>query len=147
MKSWIAVVLSCFMVLQVSSLCFAGDDERLVDLGNGIVQDSKTGLMWQLDKSRRSVKSVDAAESYAKESRLGGFADWRVPTLAERWDLLQVFVYKNNGVVEFTKATSRYWTRETDKGTQPIKLDISCLCLSNEDIDYSSRGYVRLVRN
>lgn len=47
---------------------------------------------------------------------------------ARRLDLLQLFVFKNNNGIEFSKFDSKYWTTESDKGAQPIKLDLSCMC-------------------
>lgn len=146
MKSFLLLCVGCVMALQVTGISFA-KESRLLDLGNGIVQDTHTGLMWQEGKSRKNFTTDEEAKTYTKDLKLGDFSDWRIPTLAERWDLLQIFMYKNNNGVEFPKAKSRYWTAETDKGLQPIKLDFSCLCLANEEVDYSKKGYVRAVRN
>ncbi|PLX48178.1 MAG: hypothetical protein C0613_11730 [Desulfobulbaceae bacterium] len=136
----------CFIVLLMPSMALAGQNDRLSMAADGIVVDNKTHLMWQLDKSRRSFSDRSRAEAYAAELRLGGYTNWRLPTLAERWDLLQVFMYKNNGSIVFPKSASRYWTAETDKGTLPIKLDISCMCRGDQEIEYKSKGYVRAVR-
>ncbi len=147
MKQLILVFLCAFLTLQFPCQTMAGNNtERLIDLGNGIIKDSHTGLMWQQGKSRKSFTSEDDARHYAATLDLGGFTDWRLPTLAERWDILQVFVYKNNGSVEFPKMSYRYWTSESDEGTIPIKLDITCLCRGDEDVEYKSKGKVRAVR-
>jgi hypothetical protein len=45
------------------------------------VIDHKTGLMWARDESKRS--DYDNAEAHCKALRLGGFSDWRLPTLDE----------------------------------------------------------------
>ena len=86
----------------VASLALAGET-RLLQLDNVIVKDTKTGLLWQLDKSPQLFDSQEKAAQYASTLELGGYHDWRLPTLAERWDLLQVFVFKDNSGVEFPK--------------------------------------------
>lgn len=134
------LIAACF-----SSMAFAGEP-RLVQLDNTMVKDTKTGLIWQFDKSAEQFDSKEKAAQYAGSLDLGGYHDWRLPTLDERWDLLQVFVLKNNGGIEFPKFDNKYWTMETHKGTLPIKLDISCMCRGDQEIEYKSAGYVRAVR-
>ena len=129
----------------VASLALAGET-RLLQLDNGMIKDTKTGLLWQLDKSPQLFDSQEKAAQYASTLELGGYHDWRLPTLAERWDLLQVFVFKDNSGVEFPKFDNKYWTAETDQGTRPIKLDITCMCQGTKDIEYKNVGYVRAVR-
>lgn len=46
-----------------------------------IVMDTKTGLQWQRDYGNPSNHAD--AERYAESLRLGGFADWRLPTREE----------------------------------------------------------------
>ena len=142
----IFLVLCCALFVTTSALA-ANNQARLVDLGNGIIEDTKTHLQWQYDKSKRPFSSVEDAGNYVKTLDLGGHHDWRLPTLAERWDLLQAFVYKKNGNITFPRQGSKYWTSQTDKGTQAIKLDITCLCRGDEEVVYKNRGYVRAVRN
>jgi len=133
------------LVSLTASLTFAGE-ARLVNLDNGMIKDTKTGLIWQLGNSPQVFDSQEKAAQYATTLDLGGDHDWRLPTLAERWDLLQIFVYKNNGAIEFPKFDNKYWTAETDKGTQPIKLDITCMCRGDKEVEYKNTGYVRAVR-
>jgi len=128
-----------------ASLALAGE-ARLVQLDNSMVKDTKTGLTWQLDKSPEQFDTKEKAAQYASSLELGGYHDWRLPSLEERWDLLQVFVLKNNGGIEFPKFDNKYWTLETHKGTQPIKLDISCMCRGDQEVEYKNSGYVRAVR-
>lgn len=128
-----------------ASLALAGE-ARLVPLDNGMVKDTKTGLIWQFGNSPQTFDSQEKAAQYAGTLDLGGNHDWRLPTLAERWELLQIFVFKNNGAIEFPKFDNKYWTAETDKGTRPIKLDITCMCRGDKEIEYKNAGYVRAVR-
>ena len=147
MKRLIPLFIAVFMLGLCPLTSWAANKSlQLSDLGNGIIKDSKTGLMWQHGKSKKSYTAKADAEQYAKDLTLGGYNDWRLPTLAERWDLLQVFVYKNNGDITFPRSNSKYWTAATDKGTTPIKLDITCLCRGDEEVEYKTKGYVRAVR-
>ena len=142
MKYFFLVALA---VLLVPTTLYA-DSDRLVLEGKDVVLDTHTKLMWQYGKSRRALKTEAEALEYAKDLRLGGFDDWRLPTLAERWDIVQIYMYKNNGDINFPKPGTKYWTAETEKGISPIKLDFSCLCMANQEIEYRTKGYVRAVR-
>jgi len=140
--------LICLLLTTVSACAALHQpaEIRLVRLDNGIIEDAKTGLQWQHDRSPNPFDTQEKAAEYASSLELGGYHDWRLPTLGERWDLLQVFVLKKNHGVDFPRFASKYWTKETDKGTQPIKLDITCLCQGTKDIEYKNEGYVRAVR-
>jgi len=139
--------LLCLLFATLSACAgHQASEIRLRQLDNGIVEDVKTGLQWQFDKSHELFSTQEEAAAYAAGLDLGGNKDWRLPSLEERWGLLQVFVYKDNNGVEFPLFGSKYWTMETKKGAQPIKLDITCLCQGTKDIDYKTEGYVRAVR-
>lgn len=55
-------------------------------------------------------------------------------------------MYKTNGDITFPKSGSKDWATESEKGTLPIKLDISCMCRGDQEIEYKSKDYVRAVR-
>ena len=143
--------ITCFITALVFSLCFvslaSSNQPRIVDLGNGIYQDNKTGLMWQHGKSRRLLRSQEAALQYAATIGLGGHTDWRLPTMEERWVLLEAFTDNENGGLEFPKYTSKFWTTETEKGIAPVKMELSCMCLGNKELEFKKKGYVRVVRS
>lgn len=56
------------------------------DNGDGTVTDNVTGLMWQQDMGAK-MKPGDAAAA-AQACRLGGYDDWRVPTIKELYSLI-----------------------------------------------------------
>ncbi len=56
------------------------------DNGDGTVTDNVTGLMWQKDMGAK-MKPAEAAAA-AKACRLGGYDDWRVPTIKELYSLI-----------------------------------------------------------
>jgi len=136
----------CVLLVGLFTTAMATDSAKLVDLGNGIYQETKSGLMWQVEKSGKLFTNEKEAGQYAATLNFGGYTDWRLPTLAERWDLLQIFMYKNNSGLEFPRADSKYWTTETDKGTRPLVLGITCMCRGDKEIEYKTEGYVRAVR-
>ncbi|MBT3318607.1 MAG: DUF1566 domain-containing protein [Clostridia bacterium] len=73
---------------------FYGQDAQYVDNamsfednGDGTVSDSNTGLMWQQDPG--GVKMTwDEAMSGAESFSLGGYDDWRLPTIKELYSLI-----------------------------------------------------------
>ncbi len=55
-------------------------------LKDGIVVDNVTGLMWQADPGEK--QEYYAAVSKADSFTLGGYSDWRVPTIKELYSLM-----------------------------------------------------------
>ena len=64
-------------------------DARFVDNGNGTVSDTSTGLMWQQDTDRQTgnkyyvLMTWEEALLYCENLQLGGYTDWRLPTVKE----------------------------------------------------------------
>ncbi len=58
---------------------YKGNQASYTDNNNGTISDNITGLMWAKDFSKKL--SFNQALSYAKESNLGGYSDWRIPTI------------------------------------------------------------------
>ena len=56
--------------------------QSFTDLGNGIVRDNVTGLEWQSDTAP-GVYLWDDAKTYCDNLTLGGYSDWRLPTIKE----------------------------------------------------------------
>jgi len=56
------------------------------DNGDGSVTDLNTGLVWV--KARGEKIAWDAAVAGAPECRVGGFSDWRMPTIKELYSLI-----------------------------------------------------------
>ncbi len=58
------------------------------DLGNGIIKDNVTGLMWQ--KLSPPVEYTwDASNAYCQALDLGDYSDWRLPTVKELTSLIE----------------------------------------------------------
>ena len=54
--------------------------------GDGTVTDNVTGLMWQQDMGEKMT--LQEAQTTAEECTLGGYDDWRVPTIKELYSLI-----------------------------------------------------------
>lgn len=69
------------------------------DNGNGTITDLNTGLMWQQDPGEKIT--WEAAIENAETLTLGGYDDWRVPTITELYSLMDF-----NGVTGVSVAMS-----------------------------------------
>lgn len=85
---------------------FYGQDGQIMgyqsnysDKGDGTIEDHVTGLMWQ--KTMDQKMTLDEAVLYANESRLGGYDDWRIPTIKELFSLI-LYTGKSGGEVSKT---------------------------------------------
>ncbi|MDP4579210.1 MAG: DUF1566 domain-containing protein [Saprospiraceae bacterium] len=70
--------------------------------------DTITGLMWQ--QVDGGEMTFDKANTYANDLVLGGFSDWRMPTVLELHSILHLD--KNNPALNttyFTSPTAQYW--------------------------------------
>lgn len=66
---------------------FQGIQPAYQDNGDGTVTDLNTGLMWQQDLPEGKYPWSDCV-SYAENSTLAGYADWRLPTIKELYSLV-----------------------------------------------------------
>lgn len=57
------------------------------DNGDGTVTDNVTGLVWQQDPGNK--KTFNEAVAGASKCTVGGYADWRLPTIKELYSLIQ----------------------------------------------------------
>jgi len=102
------------------------------DNGDGTVTDNVTGLMWQQTMDEKMT--FDEAVEYANEFSLGGYSDWRIPTIKELFSLIDY-----SGQSSGSSADKLYI--DTDYFDQPIG-DIS---VGEREIDaqvWSSTKYV-----
>lgn len=65
---------------------YTGNLPSYSDNGDGTITDHVTGLMWEKDMGEKI--SFDEALPRAESSRLGGYSDWRVPTIKELYSLI-----------------------------------------------------------
>ncbi len=87
--------LICFLSLPLTHICLGqGEpdtgrapkvtrtDGRFVAYDNQTVLDTKTKLMWAAKDNGRALSWPDA-RSFVRNYRVGGYTDWRLPTLDE----------------------------------------------------------------
>jgi len=65
---------------------YLGNQPNYTNNGNGTITDNVTGLVWQ--KKFSDKLSWNEAVSYANSSNLGGYSDWRIPTIKELYSLI-----------------------------------------------------------
>lgn len=90
---------------------YQGNAPAYRDNNDGTITDTVTGLMWQKDMGDKCT--YDEALKKAKALRLGGYDDWRIPTIKELYSLIQ-FTGRSGG----TKADTLYI--DTKYFIQPI---------------------------
>lgn len=90
---------------------YEGYQPSYQDNGDGTVTDLVTGLMWQQTMDEKMT--YEDALLYANDSKLGGYSDWRIPTIKELFSLI-LFTGQSGGEV----AKELYI--DTDYFDQPI---------------------------
>lgn len=65
---------------------FDGNQPAYKDNGDGTISDLTTGLMWARERGEKMT--WDTAVSGAADYRLGGYNDWRLPTIKELYSLI-----------------------------------------------------------
>ena len=90
---------------------YNGNQPSYTDHKNNTITDNVTGLMWEKDMGMKMT--LKEATLKAKNSNLGGFSDWRVPTIKELYSLI-LFTGKVKG------ATAIDSFIDTKYFTQPI---------------------------
>lgn len=65
---------------------YQGNVPSYIDNGDGTITDNVTGLMWQSDMGEKITFSE--AITIAETLILGGYDDWRVPTIKELYSLI-----------------------------------------------------------
>ncbi len=79
-----------------------------------MIRDTSTGLMWEDTPHVRETKITQPrAKEYCSELRLGGFEDWRLPTIHE---LLTIVDYRRISpailkAFSYVEDESFYWTK------------------------------------
>lgn len=118
---------------------------------NGTVTDEKTGLMWEQSPPSK-VRFLWADASYIRiaeinKACLGGFTDWRLPTIEE---LFSIVDYKrHNPAIDpiFTAIPSHYWSITT---LAEFRLKAWIISFDNGNVlianKRTAKFYVRAVR-
>lgn len=78
--------ITCGSSFQGQDAQYQGTLPRYQDNNDGTITDLNTGLMWQKDPGAKV--EYQTAISNVKEFNLGGYNDWRVPTIKELYSLM-----------------------------------------------------------
>jgi len=84
-------------------------DERFIDNNDGTILDMETSLMWAKEGSSKELNFADA-EKYCKDSKIGGFKDWRLPTVKELISIVDYEKYRPAINPVFKCESSWYWS-------------------------------------
>ncbi|MCL5129894.1 DUF1566 domain-containing protein [Algibacter sp. L4_22] len=79
---------------------YTGNQPSYNDNNDGTITDHVTGLVWEKDMGAKMT--FDEAFKKAEKSNLGGYTDWRVPTIKELYSLI-LFTGKVKGAVAIDK--------------------------------------------
>jgi hypothetical protein len=116
---------------------YTGNTPSYTNNEDGTITDNITGLMWEKDMGEKLT--FEEAFTKADESTLGGYTDWRVPSIKELYSLI-LFTGKVKGEVAIDMFI------ETNYFNQPLG-DVS---IGEREIDaqtWSSTEYVGLTMN
>ncbi len=133
----------------------SSNGSRFMQTGNGILKDTKSGLMWEQAGSSRET-SWASANNYAQSLTLGGYHDWRLPT-KEEWEELVSYA-KTQGVSNnmgnffdkqgFKNTIDKYWSSTADPGSTGYAL---CVDFFYGNVGNRGKGegaiYIRAVRS
>lgn len=120
-------------------------DGRLLDLGNGTCQDVKTGQIWQQGTSPK-LKTLEKANEYIKTLNLGGYTDWRLPTVNELYDLhLTVDLHENGNCT--LKSEGSYWSDEPDDKGRVGAWEMDDNCDPERQYTPKKSGRIRAIRD
>jgi len=120
------------------------------------VTDTLTALQWQKEDDGIE-RNYEDARRYAKELRLAGYDDWRLPRKEELMDLAELEykalkqVFPNTKAEGYWAGTSReelYWAQNPDEIAYTVEFDPASANYG-ADVTYfrSYDYYVRAVRN
>jgi len=96
-------------------------NETVAVAGGTVWIDHARGLMWDV-ATTANEKTWPEAEAVAKNCRLGGFEDWRLPTLEELESIRDITRYNpaiNTTIFADTKS-SGYWTSSPDPSVPAV---------------------------
>lgn len=112
----ISLFLSCFC--HVASAEETSKKDRFQKIGEAIVLDTQTELMWASQDNGKDIDWNDA-ESYCEKFEAGGYTDWRLPELKELATLYTKDIKNKDGyyIINFITLTDCCpWSSDTSMG-------------------------------
>jgi len=138
------VLLTAVLTQGVSVAALNENSGEVVDLGNGVIQEPGEGKMWQKERGR-AVNSYEEAVAYVGSLNLGGYSDWRLPTVYELYDLHYLFDLHKADAIKI-KLEGNYWSGEKDGEGMAGSWEIGDQCEPTRKYYSKKKGYVRAVR-
>jgi len=122
------------------------------DLGNGIVRDDVTGLEWQ---QATATYPWEEATSYCEGLLLGGYSDWRMPTIMELAGIVDSSIPSPGPSINITyfpnTVSSSYWSSNTAPSNDPAFGNAWTVAFDEDGKVYTNMKqydyYVRAVRS
>lgn len=134
---------------------FATRSLSFTDNGDGTITDNLTGLLWAQGQS--AAMGWESAQSYCRSLTLGGYSDWRLPTLKELWSIrdfsagwpyvdTKYFHLPGNGFEASQQHTwsSNYYLVNTSEAMKNVAFIVNNFTGHIKALD--GRRYVRAVR-
>ena len=89
-----------------------------IDDAKEIVTDNITKLQWQDNEEAKTVtKTWEEAKSYCQNLTLGGYTDWRLPTIVELQSIVDDFMYQpsldTTAFLNYSTSYYGYWSSTT----------------------------------
>ncbi len=133
-------------------------DGRYIETDDGVIQDSQTGLMWTQKDSYVDVgHSLNWNESkeYVEKLTLGGYNDWRLPTIAELKTIYEpsklnkdIFGGKLKLDPIFApRGPYSYWSADSEGECCALTITFDYGFVSKHDRNFSGSYGIRAVRN
>ncbi len=117
---------------------------RLVAQGDSICLNTNSGKMWQVGRSE-TFTSLDEAKAYTSALKVGGYDDWRLPTVVELYELYLIFDLHENGDCRL-EAEGTYWSDEPDLEGNVGTWELDDNCDPERRYIPKQRGKVRAIR-
>jgi hypothetical protein len=114
-------------------------------VAGGMAKDERTGLMWQDNRFVESERvNFSQAERLCRDLRLGGYTDWRIPTIKELLTIIDYNKYDPAILDGFSIAESRYYWSSTQYMGDPDK--VWGIDFKDGATDGNGKSYDRRVR-
>ena len=140
----VSTLSSCSTVVTTGADGITQHKVFLEDMGNGVCSQLPSGLMWQIEESKK-IPTWEEAHDYANRLKLGGFDDWRLPTRDECLFLSELLLMKKGDCP--IKNKGGHWVNVHWSSGKSGHWEDYPLCGGPEFRWVNSKeGYVRAVR-
>ena len=132
--------------LLLSSLALSLNADFIRDNTKLVVNDTKTGLMWQDDAVGSTMTWANAITT-CENLTLGGYSDWRLPNIRELKSIVDKTRANPAISPNFTAIASNYYWSSTTNASVPSGAWVVYFGNGNDAWDdKASSNYVRCVR-